>query len=57
MRKLYLPELAPGRIALLQRLPAVPHFWPAQFIEAGWLLALSALLVAATLWLVRHRVA
>jgi len=35
----------------------VPHFWAAQFIEAGWLLALSALLVAATLWLVRHRVA
>jgi len=57
VRKLYLPELAPGRVALLQRMPVVPHFWPAQFIEAGWLLALSALLVAATLWLVRHRVA
>jgi hypothetical protein len=57
VRKLYLPELGPGRVALLQRMPVVPHFWPAQFIEAGWLLALSALLVAATLWLVRHRVA
>jgi hypothetical protein len=43
-------------IAILQRLPAVPHFWSAQFIEAGWLLALSVLLVAGTLWLVRHRV-
>lgn len=57
VRKLYLPEIAPGRVVLLQRLPAVPHFWPAQFIETGWLLALSALLVAGTLWLVRRRVA
>jgi hypothetical protein len=57
IRKLYLPEIAPGRIVLLHRLPAVPRFWPAQFIEAGWLLALCALLVAGTLWLVRRRVA
>jgi hypothetical protein len=28
-----------------------------QFIEAGWLLALSVLLIAATVWLVRHRAA
>jgi hypothetical protein len=33
------------------------RFWPFQFIEAGWLLALSALLIAATVWLVRRRVA
>jgi ABC-type transport system involved in multi-copper enzyme maturation permease subunit len=31
------------------------RFWPFQFIEAGWLLALSLLLIAATVWLVRHR--
>jgi hypothetical protein len=32
-------------------------FWPRQFIEAGWLLAVSAALVAGTLWLVRRRAA
>jgi hypothetical protein len=31
------------------------HFWPFQWIEAGWLLALSALLIAATVWSVRRR--
>jgi hypothetical protein len=31
------------------------RFWPFQWIEAGWLLALSALLIAATVWLVRRR--
>jgi hypothetical protein len=30
-------------------------FWPMQFFEAGWLLALSAALIAATVWLVRQR--
>jgi ABC-type transport system involved in multi-copper enzyme maturation permease subunit len=33
----------------------VSRYWPMQLIEAGWLLVLSALLVAATVWLVRHR--
>jgi len=33
----------------------VSAFWPAQFIEAGWLLVLSVLLGAATVWLARHR--
>jgi hypothetical protein len=33
----------------------VSRFWPMQFIEAGWLLALSVLLIAATIWLVRRR--
>jgi hypothetical protein len=28
-----------------------------QFIEAGWLLALTALLFAGTVWLVRRRAA
>jgi ABC-type transport system involved in multi-copper enzyme maturation permease subunit len=33
------------------------RFWPFQWIESGWLLALSALLIAVTIWLVRHRAA
>jgi hypothetical protein len=32
-------------------------FWPMQFFEGGWLLVLSALLTAGTVWLVRHRTA
>jgi hypothetical protein len=35
----------------------VTRFWPFQWIEAGWLLALSVLLIAATIWLVRRRAA
>jgi len=31
------------------------RFWPFQWIESGWLLALSALLIAVTVWLVRRR--
>jgi hypothetical protein len=31
------------------------RFWPLQWIEGGWLLALSILLLAATIWLVRRR--
>jgi hypothetical protein len=31
------------------------RFWVFQWIEGGWLLALSALLIAATVWLVRRR--
>ena len=31
------------------------RFWPFQWIEGGWLLALSAILIAVTLWLVRRR--
>jgi hypothetical protein len=33
------------------------RFWPFQWIEGGWLLALSVLLIAATTWLVRHHAA
>jgi ABC-2 family transporter protein len=33
----------------------VTRFWPFQWIEAGWLVALSVLLIAATVWLVRRR--
>ena len=35
----------------------VSRFWPMQFIEGGWLLVLSVLLMAATVWLVRRRAA
>jgi hypothetical protein len=35
----------------------VATFWPMQFFEAGWLLALSALLIAGTIWLVRRHAA
>ena len=35
----------------------VSRFWPFQWIEGGWLLALSVLLIAATAWLVRRRAA
>jgi len=31
------------------------RFWPFQWIEGGWLLALSLLLIAATIWLVHRR--
>ena len=33
------------------------HFWPFQWIEGGWLLGLSALLIVVTVWLVRRRAA
>jgi ABC-type transport system involved in multi-copper enzyme maturation permease subunit len=33
------------------------RFWPFQWIEGGWLLAVSLLLTAATIWLVRRRAA
>jgi ABC-2 family transporter protein len=33
------------------------RFWHFQWLEGGWLLALSALLIAATVWLVRRRAA
>jgi hypothetical protein len=33
------------------------RFWSFQWIEGGWLLALSVLLVGATVWLVSHRAA
>ncbi len=35
----------------------VSRFWPFQWIEGGWLLALSVLLIAVTVWLVRRRAA
>ena len=35
----------------------ISRFWPFQWIEGGWLLALSVLLIAATIWLARRRAA
>jgi ABC-type transport system involved in multi-copper enzyme maturation permease subunit len=35
----------------------VSRFWPFQWVEGGWLLALSVLLIAATVWLVGRRAA
>jgi hypothetical protein len=35
----------------------VSRYWPMQLIEGGWLLVLSVLLAAATVWLVRRRAA
>jgi ABC-type transport system involved in multi-copper enzyme maturation permease subunit len=51
--------LAVALLAYLVLRPMYPvtRFWPMQFIEAGWLLALSAALIAATVWLARHRAA
>jgi hypothetical protein len=31
------------------------RFWEFQLIEGGWLLTLSAVLIGATVWLVRRR--
>ena len=36
---------------------AVRLTWPFQWIESGWLVALSLILIAATIWLVRRRAA
>jgi hypothetical protein len=33
----------------------VSRYWHFQFIEGGWLLALSVLLIAATIWVIRRR--
>jgi hypothetical protein len=43
-----------GYIQLTKYQP-ISRFWLFQGIEGGWLLALSALLIAITVWLVRRR--
>jgi hypothetical protein len=40
---------------LWTRYQPASRFWPFQWIEGGWLLALSVLLIAATVWLVHRR--
>jgi hypothetical protein len=42
---------------LLTTYQPASRFWPFQWIEGGWLLALSLLLITATVWLVRRRAA
>jgi len=43
--------------ALLTTYQPASRFWPFQWIEGSWLLALSLLLITATVWLVRRRAA
>jgi ABC-2 family transporter protein len=42
---------------LWTRYQPASRFWPFQWIEGAWLLALSLLLIAATVWVVRRRAA
>ena len=49
-------SVPPGYTEWTRWIP-LSHFWPMQFIEAGWLLVLSVLFMAATVWLVRGRAA
>ena len=49
--------LAAATLFYLRNHYPVSAFWSMQFFEAGWLLALCALLVAGTLWLVRRHAA
>ena len=44
-----------GYIEVTSYQPA-SRFWAFQWIEAGWLLALSVVLIAITVWMVRRRV-
>ena len=50
----YLVQHGYARVTLYQ---PDGRFWPFQWIEGGWLLALSLLLIGATIWLVRRRAA
>ena len=49
--------LAPHGYAQWTSYQPASRFWPFQWIEGGWLLALSALLIAVTIWLVQRRAA
>jgi len=49
--------LAPHGYANWTSYQPASRFWPFQWIEGGWLLALSVLLIAATIWLVQRRAA
>ena len=50
---LILMDLAPAWLVLRDQYP-VSTFWSMQLFEAGWLLALSLLLIAGTVRLVRR---
>jgi hypothetical protein len=49
--------LGPHGYTLWTSYQPATRFWPFQWIEGGWLLVLSALLIAATIWLVQRRAA
>jgi hypothetical protein len=49
--------LAPHGYTMWTSYQPASRFWPFQWIEGGWLLALSALLIAVTVWLVHRRAA
>jgi hypothetical protein len=49
--------LSPHGYAEWNRYEPASRFWPFQWIEGGWLLALSLLLIAVTAWVVRRRAA
>jgi hypothetical protein len=49
--------LAPHGYAQWTSFQPASRFWPFQWIEGGWLLVLSALLIAVTIWLVHRRAA
>jgi hypothetical protein len=62
------PDRKPSAVSLAQCLSShgytqwtsyqpASRFWPFQFIEGGWLLVLSLILIAVTVWLVRRRAA
>jgi hypothetical protein len=42
---------------LLTTYQPASRFWTFQWIEVGWLFALSLILIASTVWLVRRRAA
>jgi hypothetical protein len=59
-------KLSPGAIVqcfsqhgytMLTSYQPANRFWPLQWIEGGWLVGMSVLLIAATVWLVRRRAA
>jgi len=49
-------SVLPGYTVWTRWIP-LSHYWPMQFIEAGWLLVLAVALMAGTVWLVRRRAA
>jgi ABC-type transport system involved in multi-copper enzyme maturation permease subunit len=49
--------LAPHGYAQWNSFQPASRFWTFQWIEGGWLLALSVLLIGAAIWLVHHRAA
>jgi len=51
------PCLAPHGYTQWTSYQPASRFWPFQWIEGGWLLALSVLLLGITIWLVRRRAA